>query len=340
MRLSINNEGVCHEFSKGANANCEVYSGSMSLGHINNDNKCIYSYNTKIGLYDSKKDIFLISTRGYSNTTGKQQSILRSALYNYVTVYDINNSHMENIKIFFDELKDYAQKHIRARKRDYISQIEHTLNELKEFLEYLNYDKRSKIYKDFLKLENSENIINDILDINKIQIKRDEKKQKAQQKARKIAHEKHLKEIKELDYKTLIIDRQKAFNNNKDFYKLDSQYKTACQYINHYNLSDLMHFTYHKDLLKLTDKGNIITSQRVTISRNEGIKLYHSIKNNLLKVGQKVLHFRVEKIHDDFIIIGCHTIAISDINNCFKELTKDKILRDIFKDDEENYKIL
>jgi len=322
MRLSISNEGISHEFSRGSECNTDVYSGNMSLRNIENICNYIYSYSTAIAKYDIKKDTFVISMRTYSNTTSKHQSTLRRALsgYNTVFIYDVNDSNKTSLNNYFDDLKEFSIKQLRARKRDYIANIVDTIVNLKNFINYINLDKRSKEYKRFIKIENSNDKVSTILELNKKEILDNEKANKARLKTQNEAKKAVIKTLLEKDFKTFLNDRQIAFNNNDKFLEINRKYKNYFDNIKRLELKELYYVLNYKDLLKVTDKENVITSQGVIISNKDAKRLYLAIIGNSINVGDIVLDWYCNEVTEDHIIIGCHTIAIEDIKNCYEGL--------------------
>lgn len=70
-----------------------------------------------------------------------------------------------------------------------------------------------------------------------------------------------------------------------------------------------LYTTYKYDFLRIND-NRIETTQGVQIPLELGKRLYNSIKNQSLKVGDKVLNYSVNEIGND-IKIGCHTFKQS-----------------------------
>jgi hypothetical protein len=70
-----------------------------------------------------------------------------------------------------------------------------------------------------------------------------------------------------------------------------------------------LYTTYKYDFLRIND-NRIETTQAVQIPLELGKRLYQSIKNQSLKVGDKVLNYSVNEIGNE-IKIGCHTFKQS-----------------------------
>ena len=135
-----------------------------------------------------------------------------------------------------------------------------------------------------------------------------------------------IKDLNNVDFlENALNEYKQAFVYDEEFYKAKQEYNFTCNKINQLidKKSDMQKdFLIHKDLLKITDKCNVVTSQHVTISKSDAIKLYKIITNNLLKVGDRVLNWTCRNVTKTSIMVGCHTIAISDIKECYVKLTE------------------
>ncbi len=290
----------------------------------------LYSYNTAIAKKVIKDNLYIISKCTYSNTTSKHQSILRGATIGYKVIYleDINQTLDYNIESEIDNLRSLCKKQLRAKKLDYTSTIQNSLKNLNEIVQYFKIDKRKKVYKDLLIILNNyntnsyETTFNSILSL--------DKEETEKLKVAKVKRDKKIKLELKRNYdnfsngllKDLLLKLKDSFTH-KDLTLYRSYKDTYNKYSNMIisnKWSEFEYFLYHKDLLKVTDNCNIITSQRVTISKKDAIALYLLIINNKLKVGDTVLQWNVRKVTDSYISIGCHTIAISDIKEVYQIL--------------------
>jgi hypothetical protein len=73
------------------------------------------------------------------------------------------------------------------------------------------------------------------------------------------------------------------------------------------------------DYIRVSDE-NFVTSQRVCIPINIGLRLYKTIRT--LKPGAPVLSYTVKDITDTYIQIGCHKIAFKEIDNAVSKVTE------------------
>lgn len=75
------------------------------------------------------------------------------------------------------------------------------------------------------------------------------------------------------------------------------------------------------DLIRLTeDKRLIETSQKVLITLEVAKDLYQAIVNNINIVGYKIGNYQVKQLTKDSIVIGCHTIPLTNIHEVGKQL--------------------
>jgi hypothetical protein len=92
-------------------------------------------------------------------------------------------------------------------------------------------------------------------------------------------------------------------NIKKKEYKNKLQFKENFKKWTNFEI-DYLH-TKNLDFLRLKDE-KIQTTQQVQIPINLAIKLYNSIKDNTLKIGDKLLNYEVRNIDKKTISIGCH----------------------------------
>ena len=68
------------------------------------------------------------------------------------------------------------------------------------------------------------------------------------------------------------------------------------------------------DYLRVSEEGGFETSQGVSLSIEEGLRLYMAIKLGKLKRGDSVLHYTVRSIDKKTLVVGCHNIPIKEID--------------------------
>lgn len=333
--MKTNNENVAHAFNRiSVNLDLNVYSDNMSLCKVYTENKDdniigIKSYNTVIAYRDVTKNVYLLNTRTYSNTTSKHQAYLRRATSSYIEIYDVNVTNEENLNHFITDLKMYANQQVRAKKREYSEIINITIQNLRDFLEYINLDKRSKLYKECEKIIkiNKDDLISYLLNLSADEKTQADKLKKQRQAKIKRELVKSFKSLNLEDIKMFIQERETAFFNYDTDYKLfiqlEYKYISLCRKIRalHSAKFDVKQYEFvlqNSDLIRLSDNCNLITSQRVIISREDVTGLYFAIIKNEISVGDKILNWRCEVVNDNYIKIGCHTFSIEHIKNVYK----------------------
>lgn len=68
------------------------------------------------------------------------------------------------------------------------------------------------------------------------------------------------------------------------------------------------------DYLRVSEDRGFETSQGVSLSIEEGLRLYMAIKLGKLNPGDKVLHYTVRSIDKKMLVVGCHNIPIKEID--------------------------
>lgn len=313
--MRVDNEAVIHNF-----CNCISYADYANNIHMcKTDNELhLYSYNTKIAIYYYKKDVTVYSTRYYSATTSKHQSILRGAINNDVIwINDVNDTVGENLSHIKNEIKYLFKKYFSPYKHAdfYKSQIIRELTNARAFLRfykrawqnaYMDFNDLETIYLKILKLDSK-----------KIELRR------------KKLLKKNEADFKKLQDDVITFDRDAMCNafwnytcDNKTFLHIRKKYNKLISDIEKFDRlkmfikSDL--FTY-KDLLRLDNfNDGLLTFQGVRISMNDAKKLYISIKSKRIKVGDYVLSYRVLEIKDSYIRIGCHTFNIDYLGKIYE----------------------
>jgi hypothetical protein len=77
------------------------------------------------------------------------------------------------------------------------------------------------------------------------------------------------------------------------------------------------------DLIRISKDGkHIETSQSVKIPISEALVYYRELKNGNISSGYKIGDYTVSKISDTNIQIGCHVIALNEIETTLKEVTR------------------
>jgi hypothetical protein len=212
----------------------------------------------------------LFTTRGYSNTTARHIAVVRHAAshLNVIKCYDPNTTHEENFNRWKVDAELVAAKLPKAKKP------EKYLNEL----EYIN--SQANKYAQFFGLELPA-ILTTILSI------KDKNEYNAYH-----------------DQKTAILEAERL----KKEAELKKQHKKALAEWKA-GKTNRLYTRIETDFLRVNEEAaRIETTQAVQIPMELGKRLYNSIKENTLKVGDKVLNFEVNEVGAK-VKIGCHTFT-------------------------------
>ena len=268
MRNVFSNSELAHTY-----ANQSQNSGRSSSMFF--EGSTIYSYGyhfpiARIMTNEQGQEALLFTTRGYSNTTGKHITIVRSATRQYKTIYCNNpkGSHDENFKAWLSSSETIAKNLINARKPEkYLTEISYNKRQAEQYSEFFGIDIPEN-------LQNVFNISNkqEYLSLYEKQIEFEKQEQKRRLREQKAQFKEQFK--KWINYET-----------------------------------DRLYTNYKYDFLRIKE-NRIETTQAVQIPIEIAKRLYLSIKNGSLSVGDKILNYSVDKIGAE-IKIGCHTFAKS-----------------------------
>ena len=270
MKNIFTNSELAHTY-----ANQSQQRGRTSSGSFYFEGKTIYSYGShfpiaNIVTNDKGEEVMLFTYRRYSNTTAKQISIVRSATRQYKKIYC--HTPKGNHLNNFDSWLRLSE--LEGEKLKKAKKPELYLNELnrlnKEVLEYAQ----------FFSLEIPQKL-KEVLSVK-------DKNEYLQYESKAAEFAKIEKAKKEKEQK------MKFKEDIKKWFNLE----TSRLYTN-----------YKYDFLRIND-NRIETTQAVQIPIELGKRLYQSIKNGSLNVGDKVLNYSVNEIGKQ-IKIGCHTFKQS-----------------------------
>jgi hypothetical protein len=247
---------------------------ARNSGNFYFNGKTIYSYGRHFPIAkhiekDGERAV-LFTTRGYSNTTARHISVVRQAAnhLNVIKCYNPNATHDENFESWKTEAELVAAKLPNAKKP------EKYLNEL----EYIN--SQANKYAQFFGLELPA-ILSTILSI------KDKNEYNAYH-----------------DQKTAILEAERL----KREAELKKQHKKALAEWKA-GKTHRLYTRIETDYLRVNEEAaRIETTQAVQIPMELGKRLYNSIKENTLKVGDKVLNFEVNEVGAK-VKIGCHTFT-------------------------------
>ena len=271
MRNVLPTSDLCHKW-----ANMEQSSGRTSTGSMFFNNETIYSYGDHFAIAkhivnEQGQRAILFTLRDYSNTTAKHKSHVYMSCKNDNIIFCANP-----IGSHETNFKYWEQRagHDVASKLKNARKPEKYINLLKEI------EKSANIYANYFGIEIPESL--KII----LAIKDKADYLQYQDKANELAKLEEAKRLKEQKAK-FKEDIKKWFN---------------CE-------TSRLYTTYKYDFLRINE-NRIETTQAVQIPLELGKRLYQSIKNQSLKVGDKFLNYSVNEIGNE-IKIGCHTFKQS-----------------------------
>jgi hypothetical protein len=233
----------------------------------------IYSYGyhfpiCKITTNQQGKEALLFTNRSYSNTTAKHISIVSSATRQYD-------------KIFCNNPKGTHEENFKAWLNISETIAKGLINARKpeKYLLEIAYNKtQAEIYSKFFGIDIPENLQN-VFNISNKQ------------------------EYLSLYEKQIDFEKQEAKRQLREQRaKFKEQFK---KWIN--DETDRLYTNYKYDFLRVKD-DRIETTQAVQIPIEIAKRLYLSIKNGSLSVGDKILNYSIDKVGQE-IKIGCHTFT-------------------------------
>jgi hypothetical protein len=280
MRLTLSNHSeVAHYWANRTQS--EGKSGNM---FFDNQGKDLYSYGHHFKICSFVKDnVIFFNSDSYSSSTGKHQSIARSAIPSSCKVFNIIdfNDHLRNIKSYLENVKNLQKKAIRARKYkdSYLSQCKQMILELKDYQESFKVKGLSRSTKKHIQhlIDNADNILPKEIEL---ALKEQERKER---QAKERALKKDIKDWK---------------NGVKNY------------------LSSGLQYAY------LRIKENVIqTSKGATVSLQSAKVLWKRLKANKSIKGLRLDdRYTIISMVDNILKIGCHNIRMREVNRLAQRL--------------------
>jgi DNA-binding transcriptional regulator YhcF (GntR family) len=271
MRNVLPTSELCHKW-----ANMEQESGRNANDTMFFNGSTIYSYGHHFAIAkhivnEQGQRAVLFTQRDYSNTTAKHKSHVYMSCKNDNIIYCYDPSGSHN-----ENFKYWEQR----AEQDGTSKLAKARKPEKYLSILASIENKANIYALYFGIEIPETLkaILSIKDKSEFIAFADKKAEyiKAEQKKREAEQKKQFKE------------------QIKKWLNLES---------------DRLSIRYKFDFLRIND-NRIETTQAVQIPLELGKRLYNSIKNQSLKVGDKVLNYSVNEVGKE-IKIGCHTFKQS-----------------------------
>ena len=298
--MSKTNIDICHDFFY--NEGGRYRPCYKNIGYSDNT---FFSYDTAIARImpaHNGERVCLISYDGYSRTTGRQLSYLRSAcpltILNIPTNYGSHYIDEDSVvtKFFADLNFTRAQKLTQAAYRDQFMNI---YRFFKRFLSYFHDYELSQEQEKLL--EEYEELYNTLNSSDGVKKLKEKQRQEAARKA---------KEFKELCKNNSITELARNAYSRKSVLTSDEKAKLIKQI----NPDGLFSYVWQGDELYYH------TSQNVWVTKKEGDLLLKLLHANKLKHGYRISYYTVVSVTNDHVKIGCHLIPRQNLEELFQKL--------------------
>jgi hypothetical protein len=291
MRKVFSNSEACHVFA--SRTQDEGRSASI---FFNRHTIYSYGYHFPIATFAKDGKTVYFTTRGYSNSTAKHINYAWQALNHFSFIRCANpeearnERHEENFKSFNNEAKQSALKLANARKpENYLRDIEYQKELFVKYCEHFNIKVTKKLQKSFpylfieTKEDGSEATKSERL-AKAREAKRAELRRKEEAIKAKAKHEEDIEKFREFKIQRLYT------RFDVDYLRLNTEAKT------------------------------VETSQGVSIELDEAKRLFKLVKiavqnGGCVNCGVTVSNlYEVTSIDSEFLIVGCHKIPMSEVN--------------------------
>lgn len=271
MRNVLTTSELCHKW-----ANMEQESGRTSTGSLFFNGSTIYSYGDHFAIAkhivnEQGQRAVLFTERRYSNTTAKHISSVYMSCKNDNLIYCANPIGSHEINF-----KHWEQ----SAEHDGASKLSKARKPEKYLAVLADIERTANIYASFFGIELPETL-------------------------------KALLAIKDKTEFLAFADKKAEFTKAENKRQEAEQKKKFIKDLQNWLCFETsrIYTTYKYDFLRINE-NRIETTQGVQIPLELGKRLYQSIKNGSLNVGDKVLNYSVNEIGKE-IKIGCHTFKQS-----------------------------
>lgn len=289
---------VCHAFNLQSQRR-----GRASSIFFESEQIFSYGYHYLLGEFIAPNTI-LINNEGYSQSTSKHISILRSATRDRKQIYtrDIE------INLVLNELEEAYKDLMKARKpSNYFMRIRYVYECFRSNKEYLNgFYLKNRSTRGFRFVRSYEASLDEQKKLNRIneihllahKYSSTEKYQKKVQRAKELEEIKAEREREKREQRAKELERTKAERIQK-FKDHESRYVTGLRF----------------DLLRVSKCGEYIeTSQAVRIPKKEAQRYFNLFQKGLDLRGHKIGEFTTLSNSLGLLKIGCHQITHDEVN--------------------------
>lgn len=281
-----NHDEVCHVWAQQKQA-------AGRSGNIFFERESIYSYGRhfEMARFIDDETVF-ITSRGYSVSTAKHLSLVRGAV-RHKTVYTVPqfDYHPDNVRYFIEQAKASYDKAKRARTNVswHINDAKAQVDQARRYMTQFKVDVPAG-QRDLWVALHTETYLNGDVQAALLAKEREARKAKLEsQKQRRLEQER--KEAERL-----------------------AEWIAGTLAYGHFSA---MRLRVYNDEVQTTHGA------RVPII--EARKLYQALKAGVDVSGQRIGHYTVTRVEGEYIIIGCHTIPLSEIERIAPEVMQTRL---------------
>lgn len=286
------------------------YKKDTVAGSLYYDGKTIYSYGYHFPIatiHEDKKrgDVTFFTTRGYSNTTAKHISAVRSACSHHTIIFCANPDeaaraihHGNNLQAWENTCKNIAHSLPKAKKPEkYLASIAYQREQAQAYAAYFGITLTAKKFP-YLFIES-----------------RDGGNKACTAELKRVAKE---RAKKEKETKQLFEIQLQCFRN---FEAREHKYYDGIDGVHNPDDRNAAYLRYNKK------SKRIETSKGIQIPTEIGKRFYHWLQSKIKKGGcetcdcnYRILNYSVEYVNANEFKVGCHTIQMSEAATLAKQL--------------------
>lgn len=282
-RVFSNHAEVCHVWAQQGQSE-----GKAS--RIFFEGPSIYSYGRhfEMARFIDANTVFITSRR-YSVSTAKHLSLVRGAV-SHKTVFEVPSFtyHAENVRYYIERAREYFDKAKRARTSTtwLLGVAKHTVTILREYLEQFPTPIPESHAELWTALDRGTYLDSEV---QASLLKKEREAKKAELESQRLAREAREREEQE---------------------RLEKW------------IAGELGYGYFSAMRLRVKEGEVQTTHGAKVPVIEARKLYRALKAGLDVVGQQVGYYRVTRVTDSELVIGCHNIPMSEVERIAPEVMK------------------
>jgi len=241
----------------------------------------IYSYGRhfEMARFIDANTVFITSRR-YSVSTAKHLSLVRGAV-SHKTVFEVPSftDHAENVRYYIERAREYFDKAKRARTSTtwLLGVAKHTVTILREYLEQFPTPIPESHAELWTALDHGTYLDGDV---QAALLKKEREAKKAELESQRIAREAREREEQE---------------------RLEKW------------IAGELGYGYFSAMRLRVRENEVETTHGAKVPVIEARKLYRALAKGLDIVGQRIGYYTVSRVTEEALIIGCHTIPMSEV---------------------------